>query len=53
MPVGILFLHILVIFTFSGSLRFLFTSYAWFFVMFSLTNLLLDTSFGAVTFKSA
>ena len=53
MPSGILSLHILVIFTFSSSLRFLFTSYAWFFVMFSLTNLLLDTSFCAVTFESA
>ena len=46
-------LHILVKFTFSSSFRFLFTSYAWFLVMFSFTNLLLDTSLCTVSFKSA
>ena len=48
-------LHILklVIFTFSCSFRFFLTSYAWFLVMFSFTNLLLDTSFCAISLKSS
>ena len=50
---SIIVLHILVIFTFSSSFRFLFTSNAWFFVVFSFTNLLLNTSLCTVSFESA
>ena len=50
---SIIVLHILVIFTFSSSFRFLFTSYAWLFVMLSLTNFLLNASLCTVSFESA
>ena len=46
---SIIVLHILVIFTFSSSFRFLFTSNAWFLVVLSLTNLLLNTSLCTVS----
>ena len=48
-----LHLHILVVFTLTRCFGFLFSSYAWFFVMFSFTNLLLNTSLCAVSFETA
>ena len=45
--------HLLIIFTFSSSFRFLLTSYAWLFIVFSLADLLLNASFSAVSFESA
>ena len=50
---SIIVLHILVIFTFSSSFRFLFTSNAWFLVVLSFTNLLLNTSLCTVSLESA
>ena len=43
----------LFIFSFSGSFRFLFTSNAWFFVMLSFTNLLLNSCLSTAPLKSA
>lgn len=45
-------LHNLVIFTFSSSFRFFLTTNTWFLVMLSLTDFLLNASFGTATFKS-
>ena len=42
----------LVKFSLSSCFRFLFTLYAWFFVMFTFTNFLLNTCFCTVSFKS-
>ena len=42
----------LIVFSFSCCFRFFLTSYAWFFVVFSFTNLLLDTCFSTVSLKS-
>ena len=44
---------VLIILTFSGSFGLFLTSYAWFFVMLALTNLLLNTSLCAVSLESA
>ena len=39
-------------FSFTSSFRLLFTSYAWFFIMLSLTNLLLNTGFSTVSLET-
>ncbi len=53
-PYGTLLeVHKLIIFTFSSSFRFLFTSYAWLLIVFPFADLLLNASFCAVSFKSA
>ena len=46
------FVCTLVKFTLTSSFRFFLTSYAGLFVMFSLTNLLLNTGFCAISFET-
>ena len=47
------FMHKILVFTLTSSLRLLLTLYAWLFVMLTLTNLLLDACLRTVSLESA